>query len=340
MDAEHLKQFATTHVSAFQLPILIRKGESNLRGLTLPRYLQRLADRLGHKDLSIVRPNSAGHMQQREALSSNDVPGLAERPIFGMNALDLADFTAIPGPDFLHDERFQLLDILVCRLNGMHKTSDIKGCLRFNILGCEGAFSGPHCDILSGTWVQNIDGVKLWMWVHPRDMSSEDWKAFAQHKHEWIPPPGKVRATLIRRGETFIMPAGLCIPHAVQTIETCAMVGGMFWDEACILESLDCLARLMKNQDTTNEPVPLDIGSMVDELLSFIGQKSPDLDMSDLQTAVERVKALCCACKKCNTNCPCARVSRRCTYLCTNHRTQKKTHCCVDQWWVNKVDDN
>jgi hypothetical protein len=338
LEADHLEQFATANDSAFQVPILVRSGASNLKGMTLSKYLQRLSDRLGSKDLAIVRPSSEGSVQRRATLPSNDIPGLVTDPIFGMNALDLVDFTNVSGPDFLNNDRFQLLDVLVYRLQGMHRTSEIKSCLRFNILGCEGAFSGPHCDILSGTWVQNIDGVKLWMWIHPRDMSEADWKAFAQHKHEWIPPPGKVRATLIHRGETFIMPAGLCIPHAVQTIETCAMVGGMFWDETCVPKSLDCLARLMEYQDTSNEPVPLEIGNMVDELLSFISQKRPELDTSELRQAAGKVKALCCTCKKCNTNCPCAQKSRRCTYLCTNHQPQRKTYCCDDQWWVKSLD--
>jgi hypothetical protein len=332
MDPGYVADFTRGHRSALQVPILIRKEESTQHELSLMEYLEKLSISLA-ETLEVKVPNRS-NTECREDWNSDQVLQFAENPGLGINVLEIADVTpTIPGPSFLSQRRFELLQSIAGRLKSLKKGSDITGCIRFNLLGGKGAFSGAHCDALSGTWIRNIVGIKLWMWIHPKDMSDADWQDFARHGHRWIPPPDKVCARWLEPGEIFVMPAGLCIVHAVQTVQPCAMVGGMFWDEACVRENLECLARLMKSQNITNEPVPLEIGDMMDQLLA-VTARLPSLNMNEIAAAVEAVRALRCDCKsECKSDCPCASVLRRCTKLCRGHRSRK---CIEDLWWENE----
>ncbi|KAF1817810.1 uncharacterized protein K489DRAFT_300242, partial [Dissoconium aciculare CBS 342.82] len=182
---------------------------------------------------------------------------------------------------------------------------DIKECLRFNIYGYEGAFSGAHCDVLSGTWVHPIFGIKRWYWIHPKDMTERDWKDLSRDAHDWLPRRNIVRAITLRPGQTFVMPPGHLIVHAVQTIEPSAMVGGMFWDSACVVKQVKCLEHILRCPNISNEPSPIDLGDVLDELVALIREKMPQV-LPELQQEIKAVRKMRCDCRVCGESCPCS----------------------------------
>lgn len=81
-------------------------------------------------------------------------------------------------------------------------------------------------DALGGTWLRNLFGWKLWFIVPESNISEEDWKVFGKEGHHWN-PGSKARGILLRPSDVFFMLLGMCVIHAVFTLETCLMEGGI-----------------------------------------------------------------------------------------------------------------
>jgi hypothetical protein len=92
------------------------------------------------------------------------------------------------------------------------------------------------------------------------------------------------------------------------------MVGGIFWDQTCISDSLKCLIRSMEDQLLTNESVSLHIGDSIDQLLLVVAERYL-LNKDMIDAAAMAVKDLRCDCKRCSTSSDrvCARAARLCT---------------------------
>ena len=126
------------------------------------------------------------------------------------NVLNLPNITATIQPSFLRMDRFQLLDLVIkwCKADyqrhmgkQVHLTTfDVGSCQSFNILGRPGAFSGPHVDNNGATWVRNLFGRKLWMFVPGSEMASEDWEQFAEDGDRWD-PWSKCRGVVLEPGD-------------------------------------------------------------------------------------------------------------------------------------------
>jgi hypothetical protein len=249
----------------------------------------------------------------------------------------MPDYVGAPSPSFLHAPRFQLLSTLAWRqAQSSGKTADITQCFRFNIFGCTGAFSAPHCDILSGTWVTCLFGLKLWMWVDPAEMDDADWTEYKTAGDDWVPTRVPIYGVVIRPGFTFVMPPGLLIIHAVHTLRESAMAGGMYWDEASLCASLQCCTVLLDHPDLSNEPMVLDLGASMDHLVSLVKESRPHLNTSEFHAAVAEVKGRRCYCvSSCHKEkCACAKAGRRCNWLCTAHKEGRvrRRLCLYDQW--------
>jgi hypothetical protein len=222
---------------AKSLPELIDKfpyGLSRLllleeRLTTLPYseivFLNNVADCLGLYKLDVIDPN---YQQGRRKLLAYQVRKISELRPFGLNVLAMPDYVGAGDSAILKARRFRLLGTLLWRSTKSGKAPDIKECLRFNIYGYEGAFLGAYYNVLSGTWVHPIFGIKRWYWIHPKDMTKRDWKDLSRDAHNWLLRRNIVRAITLRPGQTFVMPPSYLIVYAVQTIEPSAIVGGMF----------------------------------------------------------------------------------------------------------------
>ncbi|KAF1818161.1 uncharacterized protein K489DRAFT_296264, partial [Dissoconium aciculare CBS 342.82] len=223
------------------------------------------------------------------------------------NALNMPDYLSAAEPAFLQKHSFKLLKTLAWRqMSSSGKAADITECLRFNIFGCTGAFSAPHCDILSGTYVTCVFGIKLWMWVDPNKMTAADWAEYERAGEKWIPTRAPIYGVLVRPGFTFVMPPGQRIIHAVHTVQTSVMTGGMFWDEACVVQHIHNCAYFLKNPSLTNEPTVLDFGETFTCLESLIRDSRPHLDTPALHKSILEVMRLFCKCSPpCSAQCRC-----------------------------------
>ncbi|OJD33798.1 histone-lysine n-methyltransferase ezh1 [Diplodia corticola] len=184
-----------------------------------------------------------------------------------LNLLNLRDFLELPLPQFLRASRFWLLrtlDHLVesatapeCSHMGKRavaRSSDLASCSRFLLYAARGAASGPHVDLLTGTWVQVLSGLKLWPIV--TGLSDEERREFEKNGSDWVPPSEKTRVVLLEPGDLLVMPPGCPTPHAPITVRDCLMHGGMFWDEKSVVDTMESISWIVQNPNVTNEPIP------------------------------------------------------------------------------------
>ncbi|KAF2158352.1 hypothetical protein M409DRAFT_61732 [Zasmidium cellare ATCC 36951] len=259
--------------------------------------------------------------------------GPGEASMMPMNDLR-RDLTEAIAPAFLRQDRFRLLDLLIerCKADATKHLGkqlhllpfDVGGSRRFNILGWPGAFSGAHVDSSGATWVRNLFGQKLWMFVPEDLMTPADWEELAEDGDDWN-PGNKARAIVLQPGDVFVMRPGLV--HAVYTLGDSGpslMIGGLFLDNQDLIHTLQTFHRIGKNQRITNEPISHQFAQIISSLECIIRRNSApyfstpeDLDVfTDFLT---RLRALGCDCSKCDEECTCARESRRCTPLCSVH---------------------
>jgi hypothetical protein len=176
-------------------------------------------------------------------------------------------------------------------------------------------------DALGSTWLRNLFGTKLWMIVPERLMTDQDWADFSRAGSSWNPET-KSRALILGPGDVFFMPPGTRVIHAVLTLETCLMDGGMLWDDLTLLPLLQTIHWIGRNQNATNEALPYQLGAVLNQLERAFDQvvgTSRFGHTAGLLQAIRDLRSLGCECELCDETCPCSREDRRCTPLCNDH---------------------
>jgi hypothetical protein len=284
------------------------------------------------------------HQSEPELLPSSDAARLIRMPPDTIspkapNFLDLDNLSNAIKPGLTRMPRFRLLERLVrgarahfSNQSGKQTFStpfDVGNCQSFDILGLRGAFSGAHVDALGGTWLRNLFGTKLWMFVPQALMTEQDWKAFGKDGPSWD-PESKARAVILRPGDVFFMPPGLRVIHAVLTLETSLMCGGMLWDDFTLLPLLQTIHWIGENQKTTNEALPHQLGEVLNQLERVLSREPNSLRSGtrvELDQAIQDLRSLGCKCVSCDEICMCLQECRRCTPLCANHSMGDATEC-------------
>ncbi|KAM0715433.1 hypothetical protein Q7P37_008931 [Cladosporium fusiforme] len=268
----------------FPKPVVIKENFSDAGMFTLDEFASLLLDRYRQETLQV---RALGH----STTESIDVSAFVQilrvgaapergSQNYGLNALDFHGITSCSPPAFTHLLRYRLLETLseaaikdgpgkrISR-GGRPIPFDITGSLSFNILGLDGAFSPPHMDALTGTWVRNLCGIKLWMIVPIKEMSEADWRDFYEMGSQWE-PNGKERLIVLEPDDVLLMPPGVRVIHAVHTPQSSLMEGGIIWDEMNILDTLSLLNDIHQHQRSTNESVPYQLYNIVAELEAMI----------------------------------------------------------------------
>lgn len=266
----------------------------------------------------------------------------------GPNLLDLTDLSNAIKPSLTRLPRLRLLDYLTKSAKalamdrfGKQETLtpfDIGGSQSFEIFGFRGAFSGAHLDILGGTWLRNLFGIKLWMFVPENLMTDTDWSEFARDGPDWNPRE-KSRAIILQPGDVFVMPPGVRVVHAVHTLEACLMNGGIFWDEKTIVQTLNAVHWVCRNQTATNEPIPHQLPSILSQLEGLVLKYPSDVwcaEASSVRCAMSQIRDLGCSCRTtrrscAKTKCSCYLEDRRCTQLCSSHSISENTPLCMEE---------
>ena len=325
----------------FRKPIVIKQDFKDSGSYELAAYAALLNERFPTQDLDLQDCNTGEcrKIATRDFCTAicvpekercKDVRDLAKTG----NLINLRKIANSDAPLLTRLKRFRLLETLVDRASNegpgkrhAREANDVADCLAFNLLGFEGAFSRPHVDALVGTWARCLFGAKAWIFV--TDMGDEDWEDFAEQGPLWA-PAGKGRMIILEKDDVLLMPPGLRVLHAVYTLDTSLMEGGMLWDEENIPTLLKELLWVTQNQLCTNEAVAYQLPRIVDALKSWVQENGVKLcaghlsagDISLLQQGIENLEALGCDCGwKCNSadSCQCRAQNRRCTAWCCKH---------------------
>ena len=326
----------------FAKPVVIKEEFTDAGFFTMDEFASLLLDRYRQNTIQ-VRPlgcsmtESLGVSAFSQMLRTGDTPGPTHR-YHGLNALDFHGITACSRPMFTRLCRYRLLETLseaddrggpgkrISR-GGRSAPFDISDSLSFNILGLEGAFSGPHMDALGGTWVRNLCGIKFWMVVREAEMTSADWNAFYESGSDWD-PSGKERLIVLEPDDVLFMPPGLRIIHAVHTPQSSLMEGGMLWDELNLLETLSALQDIGHHQTATNEPIPFQLPRIIGQLKELVSTDperfaKQHADFAPrFEDAVRAIEGLGCRCSRPTclpSQCICQQEKRRCTSFCLKH---------------------
>lgn len=331
----------------FRTPMIIKESFPDTGDFNCAAYAS-LIDSYFPDGFINVRKNNG----RPTATPTADVVSWMESPDkapFGANLLDLEGVSNAVKPALTRIDRFRALDRLDQRLKAEHtgqygKKStltpyDIGSSQSFEIFGFKGAFSGGHVDVLGGTWLRNLFGVKLWIVVPEHLMTADDWADFSMKGSDWN-PRGKGRAIVLRPGDVFFMPPGIRVIHAVLTLETSLMSGGMVWDEQSLIPTLENLLWVCKNPQATNEPMPFQLASALDWLDNRTPRSiHPRCCHTKLREAVSELRRLGCTCEdQCSAGCPCAAGGVRCTPLCTNHILEVPDDADSDSTDFNDID--
>jgi hypothetical protein len=326
----------------FTRPVVIKEEFPDAGLVALDDFASLLADRY-RRDMIQVRPLGCSVTESLKVpafvqmLRTEDAPAPTHRH-YGLNALDFHGITACSRPMFTRLRRYRLLETLSeadihggpgKRISQGRKPApfDVSGSLSFNILGLEGAFSGPHMDALAGTWVRNLCGIKFWMIVRESEMTSADWDAFYKSGSNWN-PNGKERLIVLEPDDVLFMPPGLRVIHAVHTPQSSLMEGGMLWDELNLLETLSVLRDIGHHQNATNEPIPFQLPRIIGQLKELVSadperfaEQHADF-APQFEDAVRAIEGLGCRCSKLTclaSLCSCRQEKRRCTSFCLKH---------------------
>jgi hypothetical protein len=323
----------------FSTPLLIKETFADADEFSVRDYADRLEQTFPGMEV-IVRY----HMSEPEPLPVSEAARLF-RTLHGNvlpnapNFLDLESSSNAIKPGLTRLPRYRLLDALVRGAKANYtgrlgkKTYltpfDVGSCQSFEILGLRGAFSGAHMDALGGTWLRNLFGTKLWMIVPERLMTDQDWIDFSKAGPGWNPGK-KSRAIILGPGDVFFMPPGTRVIHAVLTLETCLMDGGMLWDDVTLLPLLQSIYWIGRNQKATNEALPFQLGEVLNQLESGLDQVVGITrfgDAAGLLKAIRDLRSLGCECDLCDDTCPCSQEGRRCTPLCNDHLMGTRREC-------------
>jgi len=160
---------------------------------------------------------------------------------------------------------------------------DLQSCLTFGLFAQRGSFSGWHVDVLNGTYVSCMAGLKAWF-IHQHPLTEAEKAAFAKKGHRWRPHPSRVKLILLRPGDTLYMPAGELVPHAPITVTDCLMRGGMLWDTLRIRDILSNIAWITENNDVTNESIPAQLAPCWNELKDLVHNEPQMVELTQERT--------------------------------------------------------
>lgn len=252
------------------------------------------------------------------------------------NAVNLRKIANADAPLLTRMSRFRLLETLTERAKNIgpgkrisSQAVDVSECIGFDLLGFEGAFTGPHMDALVGTWVRCLSGEKAWIFAP--GMDAKDWDDFARNGPSWC-PSDKGRVIVLEKDDVLLMPPGLRTVHTVFTLSPSVMEGGMLWDELNIPALLDALLWVAQNQSCTNEVIAYQLPSVIDSLELWLEEHGDRLTASGnisnhtgtIEQGIDKLRELGCKCiSGCtkNPDCLCNIYERRCTAWCAKHPT-------------------
>lgn len=202
------------------MPVIMKKDFTDSGEWTQLRYAELLdsvfagfsIDVRWHQD---PEPKSVAVSEMALFCLGQLYPNLSDNP---PNMLNMSDITGAATPSFLQMDRFRLLDLVIerCKAKPRERVGkqlettpfDVARNRSFNLLAWPGAFSGAHVDRDGATWVRNLFGYKLWMFVPENSMSRKDWDQLAKDGDMWD-PRDKARAVVLCPGDVFVMRAGL-----------------------------------------------------------------------------------------------------------------------------------
>jgi hypothetical protein len=322
----------------FRKPVVVKQifqdsgmyDPHNYMALLRERYLNRKVDMQDSETGQCVSKSIADSLATRTVSEGTDTGELMPSG----NAINLRKIANADAPLLTRIKRFRLLETLVDQVSNLapgkrtcREAYDISDCLGFDLLGFSGAFSRPHVDALMGTWVRCLSGSKAWIFAP--GMSDEDWKDFAQLGEKWS-PGDKGRVIILEKDDVLLMPPGLRVLHAVFTLETSLMEGGMLWDECNIPQLLNELLWVGQNQSCTNEAIAYQLHGIINSLAIWIQENRTRLSangkdrdyVTRAERGIEKLQSLGCRCsRRCNkdSSCLCGVQERRCTAWCYKH---------------------
>ncbi|KAM3419636.1 hypothetical protein BST61_g2971 [Cercospora zeina] len=327
-----------------EYPVLIREHFTDTGMHTLDTYAQLLRDGYSNQNIAIRSSKTITAEDRPVAWFCDQITSLATSISAGTNALNLQGIANAHRPTFTYLPRYQLMRSLCAQRGSLGKAtsaraSDVTSCDCFDILGLPGAFSGAHVDALTGTWLRNLTGIKLWMIVPQKQMDGE-WDVFAQDGPLYE-PNGKERLILLEQDDVLFMPPGLAVVHAVHTVETSLMEGGMLWDYHSIVATLQAVHWIATHQNATNEALPWELPAILAALeervkgdgIRFATCGQLNKFRAEFQSAALQLKALGCDCSRCDFDgCICRIALRRCTQWCHGHEELPNTsHNCMHE---------
>lgn len=314
----------------FQLPVVIKEAFADQGFHTVDTFKTILLDSYGGKKLDVRNLYHAGTKPTYTATLVRALDG-KDNVRTGYNALNLRDIARPYRPLFTMLPRYRLLETLTENVGNnsgkdvQSRPVDIASCISFNILGLAGAFSGAHLDSLGGTWVRNLDGLKLWM-ITPRSGIDQILRELAIEGDSWD-PRGQERMLILEPGDVLLMPPGVPVVHAVHSPQTSLMSGGMLWDSLSIVPTLKLVHHIAVNQQSTNEAIAYQLPEILDALeklvkkdtTRFQGLQQGALFWTQFTDTLKALRKLGCDCSSAAQECPCSKGGRRCTSLCAGH---------------------
>ncbi|KAF2870600.1 hypothetical protein BDV95DRAFT_462850, partial [Massariosphaeria phaeospora] len=149
------------------------------------------------------------------------------------------------------------------------RTIDCEACLRFALFGERYSYSGWHMDILNGTYVTIVTGLKAWF-IYTGPWTDKEKTEFSQKGMTWTPAPGTVKMIVLRPEDTLVMRPGFPVIHAVLTLDDSLAAGGMIWANTAIPKIMENLAYILPYAVTTNELIPRQLPEYLDALYAYV----------------------------------------------------------------------
>ncbi|RDW76200.1 hypothetical protein BP5796_07021 [Coleophoma crateriformis] len=327
----------------FDKPMVIKESFSDSGMHTVEGLAAQLMDTSPHATIDVITLDG----EQPERMSIQDFVSCSQpdrsRTGCSVKALNLRNVTKAHRPLFTMLSRFRLLETLADRVQGGSLsqrtgplTTDVAGRVNFNVLGTVGAFAGPQLNALSGTWVRNLDGVKLWMMVPESAMDAAEWEAFGKQGSNWVPRSGS-KLLVLEPDDVLLMPPGSKIVHAVHSLTDDVMEWGMLWDDLNVIATLQAILWIGKHQMATHEGLAHQLPRIINELGllvrsqidRFCGALSRTEFLDVFDGIVSELKGLGCQCgsRGCGDECSCRRLGRRCTAWCLTSEENSPLAC-------------
>lgn len=345
---------AASRNEVFDKPILIKEFFSDSGMHTVEGLASQLNDTSPNATIDIMSLDCEEH-EQISVQEFISCAGCDQQTGYGVKA-NLRNVTKAHRPLFTMLSRFRLLQSLFDRAQGgiLGKRTrpfltSVSGCINFNVLGTAGAFSGPQLNSLSGTWLRNLDGVKLLMMMPELEMQEAEWKAFGKMGSSWAATTGS-RLLVLEQDDVLLIPPGSKIVHAIYSLNDDVIEGGLFWDDLNVIGTLRAILWNGKHQIATNEGLAHLLPRIVDELGllvksqvdRFRGSLSKAEFLGIFDDIVSELKGLGCQCGLCGCleKCSCRRLRRRCTSWCLAHENIAVLDCYRELWNIGNDEES